>query len=67
MEPQEKRPRGRPKGPPSTVVNLRIPLDLLERLDRYIDNELRWSHEGDINRATIIRTLIEEFLESRGR
>jgi hypothetical protein len=26
---------GRPKGPPSTILNLRIPLDLLERLDGY--------------------------------
>ena len=28
---------GRPKGPPSTIINLRIPLDLLAQLDRYID------------------------------
>src|SRR5437763_3257956 len=27
---------GRPSGPPSTIVNLRISLDLLGRLDRYI-------------------------------
>jgi len=36
----ERAPRkrgGRPKGPPSTILNLRIPLDLLERLDRYLD------------------------------
>ena len=33
--PQKK--AGRPKGPPSTIVNLRIPLDLLAQLDRYID------------------------------
>jgi uncharacterized protein (DUF4415 family) len=26
---------GRPSGPPSTIVNLRISLDLLDRLDRY--------------------------------
>jgi len=40
-EPPEKAPRkrgGRPKGPPSTILNLRIPLDLLERLDRYLDH-----------------------------
>ena len=28
---------GRPKGAPSTIVNLRIPLALLAQLDRYID------------------------------
>jgi len=33
--PQKK--AGRPKGPPSTIINLRIPLDLLAQLDRYID------------------------------
>ena|SRR5262245_53672658 len=27
---------GRPPGPPSTIVNLRISLDVLDRLDRYI-------------------------------
>ncbi len=67
MEPQKKQKRGRPKGPPSRVIPLRIPEDLLERLDRYIDSELVWSHDSDINRATIMRTLIEEFLEGKGR
>jgi hypothetical protein len=33
--PQKK--AGRPQGAPSTIVNLRIPLDLLAQLDRYID------------------------------
>ena len=66
MEPSEKRPRGRPKGPPSRVIPLRIPAALLERLDRYIDSELIWSHDSDINRATIMRTLIEEFLDEKG-
>jgi hypothetical protein len=33
--PQKK--AGRPKGAPSTIVNLRIPVDLLAQLDRYID------------------------------
>ena len=33
--PQKK--AGRPKGPPSTIVNLRIPVDLLAQLDRSID------------------------------
>jgi len=33
--PQKK--AGRPKSPPSTLVNRRIPLDLLAQLDRSID------------------------------
>ena len=35
--PTSQKKAGRPKGPPSTIVNLRIPLDLLAQLDRYID------------------------------
>jgi hypothetical protein len=66
MDAPEKRPRGRPKGPESTVVNIRIPLDLLARLDRYIDSELRWSHEGDINRATVMREALTALLKAKG-
>ena len=36
-EPTPRKKAGRPKGPPSTIVNLRLPLELLARLDRYID------------------------------
>lgn len=36
-EPMPRKKAGRPKGPPSTIVNLRLPLDLLARLDRSID------------------------------
>ena len=61
-----KRPRGRPPGPPSTVINIRLTQALLERLDRYIDYELRWSHESDINRTTIAREAIEVFLDAKG-
>ena len=61
-----KRPRGRPPGPPSTVINIRLTQGLLERLDRYIDYELRWSHESDINRTTIAREAIEAFLDAKG-
>ena len=61
-----KRPRGRPSGPPSAIVSMRLPLDLLERLDRYIDYELRWSHEGDINRTTITTEALEAFLSQKG-
>ena len=66
METSEKRPRGRPKGPETTVVNLRIQKSLLDRLDRYIDSEARWSHESDINRATVTREVIEAFLAGKG-
>jgi hypothetical protein len=65
MDTPDKRPRGRPKGPESTVINLRIPRDLLARLDRYIDSELRWSHDGDINRATVMREALTAWLEGK--
>ena len=32
-----KRQVGRPKGEEATVVNVRIPVSLVERLDRYLD------------------------------
>ena len=32
----EKRPVGRPKGEASTIVNIRVPLSLLARLDREV-------------------------------
>ena len=32
-----KKPVGRPKGEPSTMVNVRLPLTLLARLDRSLD------------------------------
>ena len=35
----EKRPVGRPKGEASTIVNIRVPLSLLARLDRYVDHQ----------------------------
>ncbi len=35
--PTPQKQAGRPKGVPSTIVNLRIPVDLLADLDRYID------------------------------
>lgn len=60
------RPRGRPKGPESAVINLRIPRDLLERLDRYVDSELIWSHDSAINRATVIRQVLTKWLEGKG-
>jgi hypothetical protein len=60
--PQKK--AGRPKGAPSTIVNLRIPLDLLARLDRYIDG-LEVQTGLKANRGMIARRALELFLETR--
>ena len=54
---------GRPPGPPSTIVNLRLPLALLARLDRYIDRLER--HTGlQAHRGMITRRALELFLET---
>ena len=59
--PQKK--AGRPKGPPSTIVNLRIPLDLLAQLDRYIDR-LEVQTGLKANRGMITRRALALFLET---
>ena len=56
-------PVGRPKGPASTIVNVRIPLDLLERLDRYLDR-LAVRRGLKANRGMIARRGLELFLET---
>jgi hypothetical protein len=54
---------GRPKGAPSTIVNLRIPVDLLAQLDRYIDRlEIQTGLKA--NRGMIARRALELFLET---
>ena len=60
--PQKK--TGRPKGAPSTIVNLRIPLDLSAQLDRYIDR-LEVQTGLKANRGMIARRALELFLETR--
>ena len=60
--PQKK--AGRPKGAPSTIVHLRIPLDLLAQLDRYIDR-LEVQTGLKANRGMIARRALELFLETR--
>ena len=57
------KPIGRPKGPPSTILNLRLPLDLLAQLDRYLDSlEV---HTGlKANRGMIARRALALFLET---
>ena len=59
--PQKK--AGRPKGVSSTIVNLRIPVDLLARLDRYID-QLEVQTGLKANRAMIARRALALFLET---
>lgn len=62
-EPTPRKKAGRPKGPPSTIVNLRLPLDLLARLDRYIDRVE--SQTGlKAHRGMIARRALELFLET---
>ena len=59
--PQKK--AGRPKGVPSTIVNLRIPVDLLAELDRYIDR-LEVQTGLKANRGMIARRALALFLET---
>jgi hypothetical protein len=54
---------GRPKGLPSTIINLRIPVALVARLDRYIDH--LEAHMGlKAHRGMIARRALELFLET---
>jgi hypothetical protein len=62
-EPTPQRKAGRPQGPPSTIVNLHIPLDLLAQLDRYIDR-LEVQTGLKANRAMIARRALALFLET---
>ena len=55
---------GRPPGPSSTIVNLRIPLDLLAQLDRYID-QLEVQTGLKANRGMIARRALALFLETQ--
>jgi hypothetical protein len=52
---------GRPKGAPSTIVNVRIPLPLLAQLDRYLDR-LEGRTGLQANRGMIARRALELFL-----
>ena len=58
-----KQPVGRPKGVPSTIVNIRLPLPLVAELDRYLDRlELQTGLKA--NRGMIARRALELFLAS---
>ena len=63
-DPTPQKKAGRPKGPPSTIVNLRIPVALLAQLDRYIDR-LESQTGLKANRGMIARRALEFFLETR--
>jgi hypothetical protein len=58
-----KKPVGRPKGEPSTIVNVRLPLTLLARLDRYLDR-LEVQTGLKANRGMIARRALELWLET---
>jgi hypothetical protein len=58
------RPVGRPKGEVATVVNIRIPVALVERLDRYLD-KLETETGLATNRGAIIRHALKVFLETK--
>ena len=62
-EPTPHKKAGRPKGPPSTIVTLRLPLDLLARLDRYIDR-LESQTGLKAHRGMIARRALALFLET---
>ena len=58
-----KKPVGRPKGEPSTIVNVRLPLTLLARLDRSLDRlEVQTGRKA--NRGMSARHALERFLET---
>jgi hypothetical protein len=56
-------PRGRPKGEPSTIVNVRLPIALVARLDRDLDR-LEGQTGLKANRGMSARRALEIFLES---
>jgi hypothetical protein len=60
-----KKPVGRPKSEPSTIVNVRLPLTLVAQLDRYLDR-LERQTGLKANRGMIARRALELFLASHG-
>ena len=55
------KPVGRPKGDPSTIINVRLPLPLVAQLDRYLDR-VEWQTALKANRGMIMRRALELFL-----
>ena len=58
-----KKPVGRPKSAPSTIVNVRLPLTLVAELDRYLD-QLERQTGLKANRGMMVRRALELFLAS---
>ena len=58
-----KKPVGRPKSAPSTIVNVRLPLTLVAALDRYLD-QLEQQTGLKANRGMIARRALALFLAS---
>jgi hypothetical protein len=56
---------GRPKGEDSTVVNVRLPVALVQRLDRYLD-QLETETGLSTHRGMILRHALKIFLEAKG-
>jgi hypothetical protein len=56
-------PVGRPKGEPSTIVTVRLPLTLLAQLDRSLD-QLEWQTGLKANRGMIARRALALFVAS---
>jgi len=60
----DKKSVGRPKGEANMVVNVRVPLSLLARLDRYVDRiEVRAGES--VNRGMVMRNALKAFLEGK--
>ena len=60
------RPLGRPKGrEETTVLNVRLPVSLLGRLDAYLEHRESTEPES-LNRGMVIRQLLEDFLRQEG-
>ena len=53
---------GRPKGDPSIIVNVRVPLSLVAQLDRYLD-WVETQTGKTVNRGMMTRRALVEFLE----
>jgi len=60
----EKKSVGRPKGEDSMVVNVRVPLSLLARLDRYVDR-MELETGVSVNRGMVMRNALKAFLEGK--
>jgi len=63
VKPHEKRPRGRPKtDDPLLPVMIRLPGELIERVDAFTSTLAASQQSGDVSRSAVIRFLIEHAL-----